>query len=122
MNIIFGTHIHKAQLVMELNISQLDDKKIADKIIQGNTVISIQHFIAGDETPEAAVIIWDGEDLESAFIGFWKLDHSVQNKYIFENYFQFTAKCEVKSFALEIVDENTDEHYLYYTFNNYKKL
>jgi len=104
MKIIFGTNIHKAQLVMELDISQSDEKKIANKIMQRKAVTSIQHFIAGIETPEAAVNIWDGGNLKQVLIGSWKLNHSVKNKFNFENYFQFTPMCEVKPFALETVN------------------
>lgn len=122
MNLIFGTNIHRVQLVMELDIAQPDEKKIANKIMQRKAVTSIQHFIAGTAIPEAAVNIWDGGNLKQVLIGSWKLNHSVKNNFFFENYFLFSPVCEVKPFALETVDEDTDEHYLYYTFNNYKKL
>jgi hypothetical protein len=118
----FGTNIHRVQLVMELDIAQPDEKTIANRLMQGKSVISIQHFIAGVETTEAAVIVWDGKDLIKVFIGRWKFDHLVNNKSFYENYFQFTPVCEVKPFGLETVNEHTDEYYLYFTFNNYKKL
>jgi len=122
MKIIFGTNIHRAQLVMELDVSQPNEKKIVDKIMQGRAVISIQHFIAGTATPEAAVIIWDGQKLLKSKFGSWDFHHKINGKFSYANYLQFTPQFDIKAFALETVDESTDEHYLYFTFNNYKKL
>lgn len=107
---------------MELDISQLDDKNIAKKIMQHKPVISLQHFIAAGANDIAAVIILDGRIPEKKIIGKWEFDHTENEGNSYTNYFRFTPICDVKSFALEIVDEDTDEYYLYYTFNAYKKL
>ena len=122
MKTTFGMEIHRAQVVMELDISQLDDKNIANKIMQHKTVISLQHFIAGGANDNAAVIIWDGKKPIKKIIGKWEFHHTADKKNYYSNYFRFTPICDVKSCALEIVDEDTDERYLYYTFNEYKKL
>ena len=122
MKITFGTNIHKAQLVMELDISQPDEKRLSNKILRHKPVISIQHFLAGGANENAAVIIWDGNTPVKKIIGKWKFGHTVNKKNTYTNYFRFTPFCDVESFALETVDEDTDEHYLYYTFNDYKKL
>jgi len=118
----FGTNINRVQLVMELDIAQPDEKKIANKIMQGKSIISIQHFIAGTSIPEAAVVIWDGQKLLKSLFGSWDFHHKINGKYSHTNYLQFTPQFGIKVCALETVDENTDEHYLYFTFNNYKKL
>jgi len=118
----FGTNINRVQLVMELDIAQPDEKKIANKLMQGKSVISLQHFIAGIETPEAAVIIWDGPKLLKSLFGSWDFHHVINGKSCYENYLQFTPQFDIKVVTLKTVDEVTDEHYLYFTFNNYKKL
>ena len=122
MKLLFGAFIHKAQLVMELDISQPDEKKLGQKIIRGIPVNSIQHFIAGGATEDAAVIIWDGSSPIKKIIGKWEFDNTINEGKFYTNYFRFTPVCDVKSCALETLDEDTNEHYLYYTFNEYKKL
>ena len=122
MKTSFGTEIHRAQVVMELDISQLDDINIAKKIMQYKPVISLQHFIAGGANDNAAVIIWNGNKPIKKIIGKWELHHTTHKKNYYSNYFSFTPICNVKSCALEIVDENTEEYYLFYTFDEYKKL
>lgn len=122
LNILFGAFIHKSQLAMELDVATKIDKKIADKIMLNKSVTSIQHFIAGDENENAAVIIWDGNTPVKKIIGNWRFDHTVNKGNSYTNYFCFRPICDVKSFALETIDEDTDEHYLYYTYNDYKKL
>lgn len=122
MKLLFGTFIHKSPLVMELDSARKENRKIANKIIQNKSVTSIQHFIAGGSDENAAVIIWDGNAPVKKIIGNWEFDHTVNEGNSYTNYFRFTPICDVKSWALETVDEDTDEHYLYYTFNDYKKL
>lgn len=122
MKITFGTNINRVQLVMELDISQPDEKKIANKLMQGKSIISIQHYIAGNETPEAAVVIWDGQKLIKSLFGSWDFHHVINGKFSYTNYLQFTPQFDIKAVTLKTVDEVTDEHYLYFTFNNYKKL
>lgn len=122
MKLLFGAFIHKSQLTMELDVATKTDNQIANKIMRHKPVISIQHFIAGDENENAVVIIWDGNTPVRKIIGNWEFDHTVNEGNSYTNYFRFTPICDVKSFALETVDEDTDEHYLYYTFNEYKKL
>jgi len=122
MKLLFGAFIHKSQLAMELDETRKEDHKIANKIMQHKPVTSIQHFIAGGADENAAVIIWDGNTPVKKIIGNWEFDHTVNEGNSYTNYFRFTPVCDVKSFALETVDEDTDEHYLYYTFNDYKKL
>lgn len=122
MKIVFGTGLHKAQLVMELDITQPDEKKLADRIMNGKSITSIQHFIAGTDTPEGAVIIWNDKQPIKKIIGQWQHWKSVSNGNFTTNYFRFTPRFEVKSFFIEIADMMTDEEYLYYTFNNYTKL
>ena len=122
MNIIFGTKIHRAQLVMNLDISKLDESRIANKIMQHKPAISIQHFNAGGPTDDAAVIIWNGKTPVEKIIGKWELHKAVDNGVCYTNYLRFTPMCGVKSCALETVDVFMDEYYLYYTFNDYKKL
>lgn len=107
---------------MELDATKKTDAKIVDKILQHKPVTSIQHFIAGGADENAAVIIWDGNTPVKKIIGNWEFDHTVNEGNSYTNYFCFTPVCDVKSFALETVDEDTNEHYLYYTFNDYKKL
>lgn len=107
---------------MELDISKQDDKNIAKKIMQHKPVISLQQFIAGGANDNATVIIRDGNKPIKIIIGKWELHHTADKKNYYSNYFRFTPICDVKSWALEIVDEDTDEHYLYYTYNDYKKL
>ena len=118
----FGTNINRVQLVMELDIAQPDEKKIANKLLQGKSVISIQHFIAGTATPEAAVVIWDGQKLLKSLFGSWDFHHEINGKFSYTNYFQFIPQFDIKTVTVHTVDTSTDEHYLYYTFNNYKKL
>lgn len=122
MKLKSGIRFHKSQLAMELDISQPEDRKIADKILQKSTVISIQHFIAEVKSKEAAVIIGDGKDIVHSVLGDWEFNHSVQDKVSFTNYFRFVPKYDVYAFFLETIDPDTDEQYLYYTFTNYKKL
>ena len=122
MNLTYGLKFHNAQLVLELDISEPADKKIAGKILKGEPVISSQHFIAGGETDEAAVIILNGNDLIQSIVGTWDLHHSIQNKISYTNYSKFTHKYEVCAFFLEPIDSITNEYYLYFTFDNYKKL
>ncbi|MBK9097811.1 MAG: hypothetical protein IPM14_06700 [bacterium] len=69
MKIVFGTGLHKAQLVMELDITQPDEKKLADRIMNGKSITSIQHFIAGTDTPEGAVIIWNDKQAIKKLLG-----------------------------------------------------
>ena len=107
---------------MELDVANKTDNNIAKKIMQHKPVTSIQHFIAGEENEIAVVIIWDGLNLVRQIIGKWEFDHTVNKRISYTNYFRFTPQFDVKSFALETVDEVTDEYYLYYTFNKYSKL
>ncbi|QQS37128.1 MAG: hypothetical protein IPM56_04020 [Ignavibacteriales bacterium] len=122
MKLLFGSFIHKSQLAMELDATRKNDTKIVDKILQHKPVISIQHFIAGGADENAAVIIWNGNTPVKKVIGNWEFDHTVNEGNSYTNYFRFISKSDVKSIALETVDDDTDEHYLYYTFNEYKKL
>lgn len=122
MKIVFGTGLHKAQLVMELDITQPDEKKLADRIMNGKSITSIQHFIAGTDTPEGAVIIWNDKQAIKKIVGEWRLSRTVSKGNFTTNYFRFIPKYEVKSVFLETVDIMTDEEYLYYTFSNYTKL
>lgn len=122
MKLLFGAFIHKSQLVLELDVARKEDHKIGKKIMQHKPVTSIQHFIAGGANENGAVIIWDGNTPVKNIIGKWEFDHTVNEGIFYTNYFRFTPIRDVKSFALETVDENTDEHYLYYTYNEYKKL
>ena len=118
----FGTNINRVQLVMELDIAQPDERKISNKLMKGKSVISIQHLIAGTAAPEAAVIIWDGQKLIKSLFGSWDFHHQISGKCCYENYLQFTPQIDIKTVKLDTVDVSTDEHYLYFTFLNYKKL
>lgn len=122
LKLLFGAFIHKSQLAMELDEARKEDHKIVNKIMQHKPVTSIQHFIAGGADKNAAVIVWNGSNPVKKIIGQWTIDHTINEGNSYTNYFRFTPVCDVKSFALETVDEDTDEHYLYYTFNDYKKL
>jgi hypothetical protein len=117
MNTIFGIKLHKAQVVMQLNISKSDEKRTANKIMQRKPVISIQYFISADPTDDAAVIILKDKTPVKKIIGKWEYHHTVDEGIFYTNYFRFTPVCDVKFCRLETVDIDTDEHYLYYTFN-----
>lgn len=122
MKIYFGTGIHKAQIVMELDLAIPSERITADKIIRGKRAISIQNFIAADETSDGAVIIWDGLRLVQTIVGSWLFHHQSKSKYITGNFFEFRSLSKVKNHSLEIVDTVSDEYYIYYTFSDYKKL
>lgn len=122
MKIEFGLNIQKSQLVMELDKSRRGDKKNANTILKMKPVITIEHFIAPVKTNDAAVIIWDSSKLIAGIIGDWILDHSINSAFSYENYFKFNPKYEVSIVRLLTIDHIMDEHYLYYTFNQYKKL
>jgi hypothetical protein len=122
MKIFFGTGIHKAQIVMELDLAIPSEKITADKIMQGKRAISIQNFIAADETSYGAVIIWDGLQQVQTIVGSWIFHHQSNSKYITGNYFEFRPLSKVKNHSLDIVDTASDEYYIYYTFSDYKKL
>ena len=121
MNQIFGIGIPTAQIVLELNLSESEQKKIANKIIRGKSVTSLQHFIAAGEDQQGAVIISDGQN-EKYFLGDWKFKKTVDHKYHYENYFDFTPICEINGVNIITVDEFTGERYLFFTLKNYKKL
>jgi len=118
MKIIFETKFHEAQLALYLEIGIPDDKKMADNILMGKSIIAFPENMAKLTTDLVAARIWKGKKLLNTVLGDWVFNHTKKHT----DYYRFTPKFEIKKIVYESEGRNPDEYYFYYTCNNYKKL